>query len=67
MSVLFPFPRHTSDVYELIREAARKFADAKIRPRAKELDESEVSALDHLGPHGKARCLCPAHPWFLSF
>src|SRR5438067_5236899 len=46
MSVLHPLPRHTSDVYEQISETARRFADAKIRPRAKELDESEALPAD---------------------
>jgi alkylation response protein AidB-like acyl-CoA dehydrogenase len=45
-SALLPLPRHASDVYEQIRETARKFADAKVRPRAKGLDESEALPAD---------------------
>src|SRR5438552_2226615 len=46
MSALLPLPRHTSDIYEQISDTARKFAEAKIRPRAKELDESEALPAD---------------------
>ena len=41
-STLLPLPTHTPDVYEQVRETARRFADARIRPRANELDQSEA-------------------------
>lgn len=34
-------PRHAPEDYAQIQEAARRFADEAIRPRAVELDESE--------------------------
>ena len=46
MSALLPLPRHTSDIYGQISDTARKFAEAKVRPRAKELDESEALPAD---------------------
>lgn len=36
-----PFPRLTADVYAQIGETARRFADARIRPIAQDLDETE--------------------------
>ena len=45
-STLLPLPRHGADTYEQIRETARKFADARIRPHAEELDESEALPAD---------------------
>ncbi len=35
-------PRHPIDVYEQIRDTARRFAEAEVRPRAGELDETEA-------------------------
>jgi alkylation response protein AidB-like acyl-CoA dehydrogenase len=46
MTLLTPLPKHTSDTYEQIRETALKFADARVRPRAKALDESEALPAD---------------------
>jgi alkylation response protein AidB-like acyl-CoA dehydrogenase len=45
-STLLPLPTHTPDVYEQVRETARRFADDRIRPRARELDESEALPAD---------------------
>ena len=45
-STLLPLPTHTPDVYEQVRETARRFADARIRPRANELDQSEALPID---------------------
>src|SRR5438094_5941758 len=45
-STRLPLPRHGADTYEQIRETARKFADARIRPHAEELDESEALPAD---------------------
>jgi alkylation response protein AidB-like acyl-CoA dehydrogenase len=45
-STLTPRPRHTADLYEQIAETARKFAEAKVRPRAKELDDNETLPAD---------------------
>jgi hypothetical protein len=39
--MFLPRPLHTQDTYEQIRDAARKFAENEIRPKAAELDESE--------------------------
>jgi alkylation response protein AidB-like acyl-CoA dehydrogenase len=45
-STLLPLPTHTPDVYEQVRETAHRFADDRIRPRARELDESEALPAD---------------------
>lgn len=45
-STLLPLPTHTPDVYEQVRETARRFADDRIRPRAREVDESEALPAD---------------------
>jgi alkylation response protein AidB-like acyl-CoA dehydrogenase len=42
MSLYLPTPHLSSDIYEHIRDTARKFASAEVRPRATELDESEA-------------------------
>jgi alkylation response protein AidB-like acyl-CoA dehydrogenase len=46
MSALFPMPKLTIDIYDQIRETARRFADERVRPRAQELDESEAFPAD---------------------
>ena len=45
-STLLPLPTHTPDVYEQVRETARRFADARVRSRANELDQSEALPID---------------------
>src|SRR4051794_22375672 len=45
-SALLPLPKQTTDIYEQIRETARRFAEAKVRPRAAELDKSEAFPKD---------------------
>ena len=42
MSSYLPTPSLTADIYEHIRDTARKFAAAVVRPRAVELDENET-------------------------
>ncbi len=41
-----PLPRHPSEIYEQIRDTARRFAEDRVRPRAQELDESESFPAD---------------------
>lgn len=41
-----PVPKLTLDVYEQIRDAARRFAEERVRPRAQELDETEAFPAD---------------------
>ena len=43
---MIPLPKLTADIYEQIRETARRFAESRIRPRAGELDESEAFPAD---------------------
>ncbi len=42
MTLYLPTPRLSADIYEHIRDTARKFAAAEVRPRGGELDESEA-------------------------
>ncbi len=42
MSLYLPTPSLSSDIYEHIRDTARKFAHSEVRPHATELDESEA-------------------------
>jgi len=46
MTVLLPMPKLSADIYEQIRETARRFAEDRIRPRAGDLDESEAFPAD---------------------
>ena len=46
MTALLPMPKLSADIYEQIRETARRFAEDRIRPRAGELDESEAFPAD---------------------
>ncbi|WP_373502642.1 acyl-CoA dehydrogenase family protein [Aestuariivirga sp.] len=41
-----PVPKLPADIYEQIRDTARRFAEEKIRPRAGELDETEAFPAD---------------------
>ena len=34
-------PRHTPDIYDALRDTARRFASQNVRPRGNALDESE--------------------------
>jgi len=41
-----PFPKLSADIYTHIHDTARRFADERVRPRAVELDETEVFPAD---------------------
>lgn len=41
-----PVPKLSLDVYAQIRDAARRFAEERVRPRAQELDETEAFPAD---------------------
>ena len=43
---IIPVPRHGLDIYEQIRDTARRFAETRVRPRAAELDEDETFPAD---------------------
>ena len=42
LTALFPAPKLSGDIYAQIRETARRFADARVRPLAAELDDTEA-------------------------
>jgi alkylation response protein AidB-like acyl-CoA dehydrogenase len=42
MTIHLPTPRLSTDIYEQIRDTARKFSDGEIRARAADMDENEV-------------------------
>ena len=46
ISTIVPVPRHSIDIYEQIRETARRFAEDRVRPRAGELDDTEAFPVD---------------------
>jgi alkylation response protein AidB-like acyl-CoA dehydrogenase len=41
MTIHLPIPSLSADIYEQIRDTARRFAETEVRPRAAALDESE--------------------------
>lgn len=41
-----PYPKLSADIYTHIHDTARRFADERVRPRAVELDETEVFPTD---------------------
>ena len=41
VTVHLPIPKLSPDIYEALRDTARKFAESEVRPRAGQLDESE--------------------------
>lgn len=43
---IIPVPRHGLDIYEQIRDTARRFAETRVRPRVAELDEDETFPAD---------------------
>ena len=46
LASILPTPRLSLDIYEQIRETARRFAESHVRPRAADLDESEAYPSD---------------------
>lgn len=43
---IIPVPRLDHDIYEQIRDTARRFAETRVRPRAVQLDETETFPTD---------------------
>ena len=41
-----PVPQLSFDIYEQIRDTARRFAEERVKPRAQELDETEAFPAD---------------------
>src|SRR5689334_19477869 len=46
MTAILPIPSLSSDVYDQIRDTARRFAESHVKPRAQALDEMETFPAD---------------------